>query len=214
MSDAVRARAFEPFFTTKDVGKGSGLGLSMVHGVAKQSGGTVTIDSRLGPGTTVRVYLPRAPTMPAASPLPRPSVVRATANATILVVDDDPAVREVTVGSLQSLGYRTLAAQDGHAALAMLAGSDCIDLLIVDVAMPGLNGIEVVRRAREDHHAMRALFVTGYAASYRAELGGDILLEKPYGMSRLAEAVKTVLEDDPRPPGADHNVVALKPSSL
>ena len=92
---------------------------------------------------------------------PEPLVARATANATILVVDDDPAVREVAVGSLQRLGYSTLAAQDGHAALAVLAGSDRIDLLVIDVAMPGMNGIEVVRRAREHHQAMRALFVTG-----------------------------------------------------
>ena len=137
---------------------------------------------------------------------------RPASEAYVLVVDDDPAVREVTVGSLQSLGYSTLAAQDGHAALAVLAGSDRIDLLVVDVAMPGMNGIEVVQRARE-HRAMRAIFVTGYAATYQAELGDDILLEKPYGIDRLAEAVKTALEHDPRPPGADHNVVALKPSS-
>jgi CheY-like chemotaxis protein len=214
MSDAVRARAFEPFFTTKEVGKGSGLGLSMVHGVATQSGGGVTINSRPGAGTTVRVYLPRAPAMPAETPPREPSAARAAADATILVVDDDTAVREITLHSLQSLGYRTLEAQDGQAALEWVAGSERIDLLLVDVAMPGLTGIEVVRRARERRPGIRAMFVTGYAASYRAELlGSDILLEKPYRVDRLAEAVASALEHDPCPPGVDHNIFALKPLS-
>jgi CheY-like chemotaxis protein len=214
MSDAVRAKAFEPFFTTKEVGKGSGLGLSMVHGVATQSGGTVTIDTTLGKGTTVRVYLPRSPSAPVRRKPLEPPVVSAASTATILVVDDDPAVREVAVSSLRALGYRTREAPDGQAALELLADSDRIDLLLVDVAMPGLNGIEMVRRARERLPALRALFVTGYAASHRGELlSGDILLEKPYGMDRLAEAVAAALEPAPRPRSAGWNIVPMKSSA-
>jgi signal transduction histidine kinase/ActR/RegA family two-component response regulator len=213
MNDTVRAKAFEPFFTTKDVGKGSGLGLSMVHGVATQSGGGVAIDSGLGAGTTVRVYLPRAPEVAAVQPAPEPAATGPAATATILVVDDDPEVREVAVSSLAILGYRTLEAEDGEAALKLVAGSERIDLLLVDVAMPGTNGIEVVRRARLRRPALRALFVTGNAASYRAELlGGDGLLEKPYGVKRLGEMVTRALEQEPHPPRQDYNMVALKPS--
>jgi signal transduction histidine kinase/ActR/RegA family two-component response regulator len=214
MSEAVRSKAFEPFFTTKEVGKGSGLGLSMVHGVATQSGGTVTLDSRVGVGTTVRVYLPRASAAPA-GPRREASVAgTGAAIATILVIDADPAAREVAVFALQGLGYRTLEAEDGHAALALLAGPAAIDLLLVDIATPGLSGTELVRRARKRRPALAALFVTGYATSYRADLfGDDPLLEKPYGVDRLARAVAAALCHGPHPPATDDNVIALKPSS-
>ena len=213
MSDAVLAKAFEPFYTTKDVGKGSGLGLSMVHGVAKQSGGCVTIESRLGVGTTVRVYLPRASMAPTSLNAPHLSPPRAASDRVVLVIDDDPAVREVTVQSLQCLGYQTLEAQDGASALEMLDRGARADLLVVDVAMPGMTGIEVVRRARERRPGLRALFVTGYAALHRGEaFNGELLIEKPYTVHRLATAVTTALER-PSPPRAEDNIVTLTPSS-
>jgi len=159
----------------------------------------------------VRVYLPRAPAVPAAAPPPEPTAVVPLADATILVVDDDQAVREVALSALQVLGYRTLEAEDGQAALKLLATRQRVELLLVDVAMPGLDGIEVVRRARASRPGIRAVFVTGYAASHRAELlGGDILLEKPYGVTRLAEVVAAALERDPHPPSTKDKVVELK----
>jgi len=200
MSEAVRARAFEPFFTTKEVGKGSGLGLSMVHGVATQSGGGVTLDSRVGRGTTVRVYLPRAQAAPGGLAPLEPVLTRRAADAAILVVDDDPAVREVAVWTLQNLGFRTYEAPDGPSALHFLEHSSAVDLLLADVAMPGMNGIEMVERARRLHPAIRVVFVTGNAAVYQGELlGGDIMLQKPYAASRLAEAVTTALGYGPSP---------------
>lgn len=149
MSEEVRAKAVEPFYTTKDVGKGSGLGLSMVHGVVTQSGGSVTIDSKIGQGTMVSVYLPRARGAAVIESRREASTAsREGGNATILVVDDDPDVREDAVTCLESLGYRILEAENGDAALAMLERERGIDLLLVDVAMPGMTGIELVRRAR------------------------------------------------------------------
>ncbi len=149
MSEEVLRRAVEPFFTTKEPGKGSGLGLSMVHGVATQSGGGLHIDSRLGRGTTVNVYLPRARPVSAAAREREPLSAAVHERATIMVVDDDPDVREVAVSSLESLGYHMLAAENGPAALDLLARSGPVDLLIVDMAMPGMNGVELIRRARE-----------------------------------------------------------------
>src|SRR5258707_13293382 len=163
MTEQVRARAFEPFFTTKEVGKGSGLGLSMVHGLAVQSGGNVYIDSRVGHGTTVRLYVPRASSQPASEQERQASDILSRGKATGLVVDDDTGVREIAVNALHELGYRTLEAVNGPAALDRLAQGDPIDLLLVDVAMPGMNGVEMVRRARERQPTLRALFATGYA---------------------------------------------------
>jgi PAS domain S-box-containing protein len=208
MNEEVRAKAFEPFFTTKEVGKGSGLGLSMVHGVVTQSGGSVALDSKVGEGTTVLVYLPRAPAAAAAdSPKEAVATSRDGGNATILVVDDDPDVREVAVNCLLSLGYRILEAENGDAALTMLERERDIDLLLVDVAMPGMNGIELVRRARAKEPRLRALFATGYAAAKPVELGEDALLKKPYRVDTLAQSVQAALRREQAPPT---NVVALK----
>jgi PAS domain S-box-containing protein len=194
MSEAVLRRAVEPFFTTKEPGKGSGLGLSMVHGVATQSGGGLHIDSRLGRGTTVDVYLPRARPVSAAAREREPLSVAVRERATIMVVDDDPEVREIAVSSLESLGYHMLAAENGPAALDLMARSGPVDLLIVDMAMPGMNGVELIRRARERQGGLRAMLVTGYAdiASF-APAEGDLVLQKPYRLERLAEIVSAVL---------------------
>jgi two-component system CheB/CheR fusion protein len=122
MTEEVLSKAVEPFFTTKEIGKGSGLGLSMVHGMATQSGGGLRIDSRVGRGTTVNVYLPRARRPSATARELETSSATVHEGATILVVDDDPDVREVAVGSLESCGYRLLAAENGPAALDVLRG--------------------------------------------------------------------------------------------
>jgi PAS domain S-box-containing protein len=212
MTEEVLGRAVEPFFTTKEVGKGSGLGLSMVHGVAIQSGGGLRVDSRLGRGTTVSVYLPRARRSSATRRDRERSTAEAQEWATILVVDDDPAVREVAVSSLESLGYRTLAAANGLAALDVLARDRRVDLLVVDVAMPGMNGVEFIRRAREQRPGLPAVLVTGYAdVAAFAPADGDLVFQKPYRLERLAHGIADALRRERRDPAS--NVVTVKPSS-
>jgi PAS domain S-box-containing protein len=211
MSKEVLARAIGPFFTTKETGKGSGLGLSMVHGVAIQSGGGLQIASRLGQGTTVSVYLPRASQASVVVDEAETRSPAAHRSATILLVDDDPDVRGVSSSYLASCGYRVLAAESGQAAMHILARTERIDLLLVDMAMPGINGIEVIRRARERRPGLRALLVTGYA-DIRAfsPADGDLVLHKPYRLEKLAETVVEALLREP--PGSESNVVSLKPS--
>jgi CheY-like chemotaxis protein len=211
MSEEVLRRAVEPFFTTKEPGKGSGLGLSMVHGVATQSGGGLHIDTRLGRGTTVDVYLPRARRPSAGAREREPLAATVHERATIIVVDDDPDVREVAVSSLESLGYHMLAAENGPAALDLLARSGPVDLLIVDMAMPGMNGVELIRRARERRGDLRAMLVTGYAdVAAFAPAEGDLVLQKPYRLERLAETVAQALRREA--PRQGSNVVAIKPA--
>ena len=210
MTEDVLSRAVEPFFTTKEIGKGSGLGLSMVHGVATQSGGGLRIDSRVGRGTTVSVFLPRARRLSAIARGREAPSAPVHEGATILVVDDDPDVRELAVSSLESLGYRLLAAESGPAALNVLTNADRVDLLLVDMAMPGMNGVEMIRRARERRPALRALLVTGYAdVAAFAPADGDLVLQKPYRLDRLADSVAEALQREmPKPPP---NVVTMKP---
>jgi len=210
MSEEVLSKALEPFFTTKEPGKGSGLGLSMVHGVATQSSGGLHIDSRPGRGTTVSVYLPRARRVSAARAREAQSAA-VHEPATILVVDDDPDVREVAVSSLESLGYHMLAAENGPAALDLLAHSGTVDLLLVDMAMPGMNGVELIKRARERHGDLRAMLVTGYAdVGAFAPVEGDLVLQKPYRLERLAESVVGALRREV--PRHGSNVVTMKPA--
>ena len=211
MTEEVLSKAVEPFFTTKEMGKGSGLGLSMVHGVATQSGGGLRIDSRVGRGTTVNVYLPRSRRPSATARERDTSLATVHKGATILVVDDDPGVREVAVSSLESFGYRLLAAENGLAALDILKGTERVDLLLVDMAMPGMNGVEVIRRARERHPGLRALLVSGYAdiaAFSPAE--GDLVLQKPYRLAQLADSVAEALRRERSK--LPSNVVKMRPS--
>jgi signal transduction histidine kinase len=164
MSEEVLAKAFEPFFTTKPVGKGSGLGLSQVYGLAKQSGGGVRIDNRPGEGASIKVYLPRAghaPARPAVEPRGPRRCKRA--EAMVLLVDDDPAVREVTAQILADLGYSVLEAASGGAALDLFDANTQIDLVLLDFAMPGMNGAEVARELRARREDVSILFATGFA---------------------------------------------------
>jgi PAS domain S-box-containing protein len=194
MSEEVLRRAVEPFFTTKDIGKGSGLGLSMVHGVATQSGGGLHIDSRLGRGTTVSVYLPRARRQSEPAEASEAGALVAHKRATILVVDDDVDVREVAVSGLENLGYEVLAAENGPAALDVLARVREVDLVLVDMAMPGMNGVEFIARARERHPSLPAMLVTGYAdVAAFSPAEGDVVLQKPYRLERLADTVAQAL---------------------
>jgi CheY-like chemotaxis protein len=196
MTEEVRLSAVEPFFTTKELGKGSGLGLSQVYGVMRQSNGALEIESRVGAGTAVHLYLPRTNPAPEQSATQPEADKRAGAGGRVLVVDDDAAVRAVTAEMLRQIGYGVAEAASGQAALDALARGEIYELVIVDIAMPGLNGIETVRRARERWPGLRVLYVTGYAdaAVTGVETDDDPLIRKPFRMSELATAVNRALE--------------------
>ena len=197
MPAAVVARAFDPFFTTKDVGKGSGLGLSMVYGFVKQSGGHVEIESAAGHGTTVRIYLPKSeggrPANEKDAPSKNPPRGR---GETVLVVEDDASVRRLVVNILGELGYRTIDAEDGAGALAILEHSPKIDLLFSDMVLPGgMTGLEIAEQAKRSRPGIKILFMTGYTES-RAELADmDVeLIGKPFRRTAVAEKVRAALD--------------------
>jgi len=198
MSNNVRAKVFEPFFTTKGPNKGSGLGLSQVLGFAKQSGGGVRIDSRVGEGTAVHIYLPRAEGEHA-EPGPvaaRRESARAADGATILLVDDDNAVREVTRALLDDLGYRVLESGSGGAALDLLAREPNVALLVVDFAMPGMNGAELARQIQAKRPTLPILFVTGFAdRTALAHVDEAHIIRKPLAEDELASKVRLALAD-------------------
>jgi signal transduction histidine kinase/ActR/RegA family two-component response regulator len=209
MSPEVIERAFEPFFTTKEIGKGTGLGLSMVFGVVRQSGGTVHIRSRLREGTTVQIYLPRV-SETATAGSGRAMQAQAVKRADILVVDDDPDVRWITGEDLREIGYNVAEADSGRAALTILERDDPCDLMIVDLAMPGLSGIDTVRLARRSRPDLKVLFCSGYAdmSRFEGEIGSEVLLKKPFKPDTLAEAVRSTLRRVSR--SGIKNVVPLR----
>lgn len=205
MTPDVKARAFEPFFTTKEIGKGTGLGLSMVYGVAKQSGGTVTIDSEPGKGTTVAIFLSRAAagtgrSTHAGDAALEPRTAGERVSGQVLVVDDDRDVRDVTVAALTGLGLVVSEAENGPAALDLLDRVASVDLLVVDYAMPGLNGAQVARCARGRWPKLPIILVTGFAeAGFADELPDDVqLLHKPFRVADLVALVSNTLAATPR----------------
>jgi len=203
MSPDVVERAFEPFFTTKEVGRGTGLGLSMVYGFVKQSRGHVKIYSEIGHGTRIMVYLPRAAAAERAAEEPGASPRAAlSGHETILVVEDSDAVRRVAVNILRGLGYQVEEAEDGPSALKVLERPGHIDLLFTDLIMPnGIDGQELLRRARALRPGLKALFTSGYSEQFIRGRGpteaGVALLSKPYRTKQLAEAVRNALEARP-----------------
>jgi PAS domain S-box-containing protein len=198
MSAAVRDRAFEPFFTTKRGGKGSGLGLSMVYGFVKQSGGHINIYSEEGHGTTIRLYLPPARLVES---VPAPPVAPIlNGHETILVVEDDVLVRDFVVAQLRGLGYTTIAAGDGREALSHVLSGAAFDLLFTDVIMPGgINGRELAEEVTRHRPRTRVLYTSGYTGSAIIHHGrldqGVLLLSKPYRKSELARMVRIALGD-------------------
>jgi signal transduction histidine kinase/ActR/RegA family two-component response regulator len=200
MSAETMERVFEPFFTTKPVGKGTGLGLSQTFGFARQSGGDVTLESRLGIGTTVSLYLPRSTEEPAAAGEQRPSLhgvaqEEAPTGNSILVVEDDPRVSRATVAALEELGYRPIACASGRDALLILERDGGIDLVVTDVMMPEMTGPELVREVNRLYPWIAVLFVTGYVgeAGDADDLAGQQILRKPFTVSALANAVSAAL---------------------
>jgi len=195
MTEEVRRRAFEPFFTTKDVYKGTGLGLSMVYAFAYQSGGTVTIDSEIGRGTTVTIYLPCAPRRTADAEEARDrSRWNAGPPSRILVVDDNSAVRAITATMVRTLGHDAVEAKGGEDALDLLEHDRQFDLMVVDLAMPNMLGDEFAARAREFIPDVPTLFVTGYAEPGRIrQRAEDGILKKPFRRAQLAEKLRWIL---------------------
>ena len=208
MTPEVIERAFEPFFTTKEVGKGTGLGLSQIFGFAHQSGGEVGIESRVGKGTTVSIYLPREERQTATIRV-HPAAQRKEQDETvpgarILLVEDDPRVRTATVGALEDLGYSPVSCDGGAEAMRLFATED-FDLVISDVIMPEMTGPELVRELRSRRPDIAVLFVTGYVGEGEGDdLIGFELLRKPFTVSALASAVAGALSrgtSEPRPIG-------------
>jgi len=200
MSAATIARAFDPFFTTKPVGQGTGLGLSMIYGFAKQSGGHARIYSELGQGTTVKIYLPRHRGEPSDA-AEEQAVVRAPrANGeTVLVVDDEPTVRMLIADTLAELGYECIEAADAAAGLKVLQSDLDLDLLISDVGLPGgMSGRQMADVARTRRPDLKVLFITGYAENAAISNGhlepGMHVMSKPFPMDALATRIKSIIE--------------------
>ena len=197
MSEAVRAQAFEPFFTTREVGKGSGLGLSVVYGFVKQSGGHVRLESAPGRGTTVTLYLPEAVDKAVATGVVTPLPVARGRDETVLVVEDNQDVRRLAVSMLEGLGYKVLEAVDGSTALSLLDTGQGIELLLTDVMLPGgMSGPDIAREARRRRPGLKLAHMSGYAGG-----GGHIVLDpevtfigKPFTRAAFARGIRTALD--------------------
>jgi len=204
MTPGVAEHIFEPFFTTKGAGKGTGLGLATVHGIVSQSGGHIWVYSEPGKGTAFKIYLPRVQASPdTVRGLPARSGSRA-GTETILLVEDDEAVRRATARVLRRAGYEVIAAGSGADAIAALAEYEGpLDLLITDVVMPGMTGPQVADRLRESSPGLRVLFVSGYSDEVVVRQGlagaGQNYLEKPFVVDVLLERVREVLDGPPPP---------------
>ena len=201
MDAQTNARIFEPFFTTKPVGKGTGLGLATVYGVVQQTGGYIWLYSELGHGTSFKIYLPR---VDADGPQPAEEEQRASAldgSETVLVAEDEEAVRLIIAKALEARGYRVLSARDGSEALELAAGHGGIDLLVTDVVMPDMNGRELSRCLTEARPNLRTLYLSGYTDDAMLHRGvlqeGVAFLQKPFSLAALARKVRDVIEARP-----------------
>jgi CheY-like chemotaxis protein len=200
MDAETQARAFEPFFTTKEQGQGTGLGLSMAYGIIKQSGGTITLSSTLGVGSTFTIYLPEEEEEIPAEPIPIPiSASPEQGSETVLLVEDEELVRLLAFSILTARGYKVLEASGGHEALAIAAeGHTPIDIIVTDVVMPQMSGLEVVQRITETHPETKALFITGYTDNDLSDLGVQgssvPVLTKPFAPRALLKVVRDILD--------------------
>ena len=198
MDERVLSHAFEPFFTTKPLGQGSGLGLSMVYGFIKQTGGQIRLQSIAGQGTCVSLLLPRGPVLSEQPENPIEQPTTAASRETVLVVEDADVVRMLTVEVLDELGYQVLEACDGQQALAILRSDTEIDLLLTDIGLPGMNGQELAAVARELRPGLRVLFATGYAEIVSidgSELATQMdMIAKPFSIDELRDKVASLLE--------------------
>jgi len=201
MDEATKTHIFEPFFTTKEVGKGTGLGLATVYGIVKQSGGFIWVDSAPGKGTTFKIYLPLAsgPASKAEAEAKRAALRRGS--ETILVVEDEPGVRELAGQFLKAQGYTVLEAKDGIEALEIAARHEgTIHLTLTDMIMPRMSGMELVKRLKAIRPDMKAAYMTGYAEY--ATSGNETpsnqqssILQKPFSSTSLADMIRAVLAE-------------------
>ncbi|WP_416897129.1 MAG: ATP-binding protein [Minwuia sp.] len=201
ITDENLSKIFEPFFTTKSIGHGTGLGLATVYGIVRQTGGFVDVESELGVGTTFRIFLPRVDDDSSrGAERTRRNAVDLTGSGTILLVEDEDAVRLFAARALRNKGYELIEAESGEAALEIIESrAEEIDLMISDVVMPNMDGPTLVRHARERRPDIRAVFISGYAEeAFRRSLGDDLqdvdLLPKPFSLKQLAAKVKDQLE--------------------
>jgi CheY-like chemotaxis protein len=199
MSSAVRERAFDPFFTTKPIGQGTGLGLSMVYGFARQSEGHVRIYSEINAGTTVKLYLPRyrGAVEETSAATSEEAAAKAHDGETVLVIEDEDSVRELVTEVLNDLGYRALQARDGPSGLKILQSPERIDLLVSDIGLPGMNGRQVADVAREQRPGLKVLFITGYAENAAMAHGflepGMEMVTKPFAVDALAARIREMI---------------------
>jgi two-component system, cell cycle sensor histidine kinase and response regulator CckA len=202
MDAKTRAHAFEPFFTTKPTGKGTGLGLATVYGIVDQSGGAITIQTALGHGTSVRIYLPAvAAAVETRAPEPAPAVTYGTES--ILLVEDNDAVRELAQRTLRARGYAVIEARNGDEAIDLMARGAKAQLLLTDVVMPGLSGPNLAARLLQQNPRLRVLYMSGFnedsAAAHGTFWGGVPLLQKPFTPNQLAQRVRVALDSTAGP---------------
>jgi PAS domain S-box-containing protein len=198
MDAETRARIFEPFFTTKPQGKGTGLGLATVYGIVQQSGGHVRVHSELGRGTTFRIYLPQAGDDGAGAAADAAADAAPKGSETVLLVEDDRAVRELAREVLEESGYQVFAARDGEEAIALCANGRAIDLLITDIVMPGMSGRAVAAAVRELRPGTRVICMSGYTEHADLEdgllEGAMTFMQKPFSADSMIRAVRTALD--------------------
>jgi two-component system, cell cycle sensor histidine kinase and response regulator CckA len=202
MSEEVKAHLFEPFFTTKPLGKGTGLGLATCFGIVKQNNGHINVQSELGKGATFKIYFPQLPLMLESSPVPIRPPAAAGGDETVLLVEDEPAVREFAVATLREKGYAVVEAVNGEEGLRLARQHDGkIDLVLTDVVMPIMGGKEMADALRASHPDTKILFTSGYtddALVQHGVLRPDIrFLQKPYMTATLTRKVREVLDEDP-----------------
>ncbi|MDQ0740373.1 response regulator [Pseudomonas sp. W4I3] len=200
--ESVMGRVFDPFFTTKPIGQGTGLGLSMIYGFARQSRGHVTLHSEVGIGTTVSLFLPRFAGEVVADAVVNPAMLPyANEGETVLIVEDDPAVRILVSAVLKELGYAFVEAGDANTAVPIIESDQRIDLLISDVGLPGMNGRQLAEIGRQIRPGLKVLFITGYA-EHAAVRGGFLdpgmqLITKPFTFDLLTEKVREMIRVTP-----------------
>jgi CheY-like chemotaxis protein len=202
----VLPKVFDPFFTTKEVNKGSGLGLSQVHGFVHQSGGTVSIDSKIGQGTTVTLYLPRSQEFP--RDVNRQEDAESSGSGKVLVVEDNPEVLGVSVSMLEQLGYEVRAVSDANSALAVIE-KESFDIVVSDVVMPGsVDGTALANAIRARKPNLPVLLMTGYSPALAPAGRDHVVLRKPFQISDLGRMISRLIAEARQPP--DTNVVRLR----